>query len=171
MKTMQNEQATINQSNENKIISHPLPDITKTEFFYGECKQFSNDELGITCDFDARSGRLEVNLSFKKGEFLSFVELADSRRQIGFLKQPHSDCPLPFKSSNLCRKQINSNEDIPADCKDLCHFDKENEILTILMFVPHDYALDYGTYPKSNCIYLQFMTGHRWRFLDRVTGG
>lgn len=39
MKTMQNEQATINQSNENKIISHPLPDITKTEFFYGECKQ------------------------------------------------------------------------------------------------------------------------------------
>lgn len=169
MKTMQNE-VTNNQTIEKEIIKPSFPDVTETVFCYGKCTRFSNQQLGIKGEFLADSGKLEVKVSFKKGEYLAFVKLSGNS-QIAFVKQPNKDCPLPLKDPGWHKAKINSNEDIPLVCKDLCHYDEENECLTFLMFVGNDYVLDYGTYPSSQSIYFQFTTGHRWRFLDRVMGG
>ena len=75
MKTMQNE-VTNNQTIEKEIIKPSFPDVTETVFCYGKCTRFSNQQLGIKGEFLADSGKLEVKVSFKKGEYLAFVKLS-----------------------------------------------------------------------------------------------
>ena len=155
MKTMQNK-VTNNKAIEKDITKPSFPIVTETVFFYGKCTQFCNYELGVTGKFQADSGKLEVKFPFKKGEYLSFVELF-RRRQIAFVKQPNKNCPLPINDPNWHKKQINSNKDIPSVCQDLCHYDEENEYLTISMSIGNDYALDYGTYIKTRAFLVIFL--------------
>lgn len=158
------------QNNSNlEFTRKPLPDVYNVEFFYDKNVEFSNDELGITGNYNSNSGKVEVKLPFEKGAYLLFLNYVG--KQLMFSKQPTESENLPLPLDGWIKKQITSDEDIPAECHNFCHYDELNQILTVTLTVPYDYALNYGTQPWCNSIYLQFMTGHRWRFLDRVTGG
>lgn len=155
------------EENINVSTCKPLPEVNKSVFFYGESKEFSNNELGITGEYHADSGKLEVRMPFERGAYFLFLDYW----QLIISKQPNESDPFPLSSEEWVKKQINSDEDIPEECRSFCHYDEKNNMLVVTLSIPYDYALDYGTQCWCNCTYLQFMTGHRWRFLDRVTGG
>jgi hypothetical protein len=159
MKTMQNE-VTKNET---------LPKVSKTVFFYGEGKTFIDDATKIAGEFYT-GGKLIVKIHLKKGEYLLYSEIPQ-RQMFTFVRQLDNNHPLYLDDPKWHRSLINSSKDIPSIYSDLCYYDEENECLTISLSVCNDYAIDYGTYPWANSIYLQFQTGHHWRFIDRVTGG